>query len=64
MRFLVDEGRQHRGVVLLRLVDESAGAKIRVLEQLLHQHPSELAGNFVVASEESVRIVHFQRQPR
>ena len=52
------EGRAHRGVILLRLVDERAAMKIQVLQHLLAQQAGQLAGNFVVASEESARIVH------
>ena len=57
------EGRPHRGVILLRLADERTASKIQVLEQLLHQHADQLTGNFVVASEESARIVHRRHQP-
>lgn len=56
-------GRAHRGVILLRLVDERVAAKIQVLQQLLQQHADQLVGNFVVASEESARIVHLTHRP-
>ena len=48
--------RAHRGVVLLRLGDERAGNKIRVLNLLLRGYADQLAGNFVVATEKRVRI--------
>jgi len=54
------EGRLHRGVVLLRLVDERVGNKIRMLRRLLEQYADYLADNFVVATEAAVRIVHLK----
>ncbi|MEZ5450821.1 MAG: DUF5615 family PIN-like protein [Thiolinea sp.] len=50
------EKHPHSGIVLLRLDDERASAKIAVLEQLLAHHAAELAGNFTVATSKSVRI--------
>lgn len=55
------DGRHHRGVILLRLEDENATNKIRILERLLAQYADEIAGNFVVATEASVRIVRMVR---
>ena len=54
------EGKPHKGVILLRLDDESASNKIRVLGLLFAQHFDQLAGNFVVATESTVRIVHLR----
>ena len=50
------ERRPHKGVVLLRLVDERAASKIQVLRQLLEMYPGNLAGQFVVATERRVRF--------
>jgi predicted nuclease of predicted toxin-antitoxin system len=54
------EGKTHRGVILLRLEDERVANKIGVLERLLEQYADQLAGNFVVATESTVRIVHLR----
>jgi len=50
---------QHCGVVLLRLVAEKPKNKIRVLESILENYPQELFGNYVVATEKTVRIIKF-----
>lgn len=50
------ERRQHRGVVLLRLEDERATVKIKVLEQLLANHADHLVDRFVVVTEKRVRF--------
>jgi predicted nuclease of predicted toxin-antitoxin system len=49
-------GRSHRGVILLRLEDERAQAKIAVLERLMARFAEQLAGEFVVVSETRVRF--------
>jgi predicted nuclease of predicted toxin-antitoxin system len=48
--------RQHCGVVLLRLRDERAASKIRVLQSLLTHYADQLSGHFVVATESRVRF--------
>ena len=48
--------KQHCGVVLLRLSDERPSNKISVLEGLLVEYLQELPGNFIVATEQTVRI--------
>ena len=45
------ERRQHHGVVFLRLTNERADNKIRVLRQLLSQHSDAIANRFVVVTE-------------
>jgi predicted nuclease of predicted toxin-antitoxin system len=55
------EGRNHRGVVFLRLDDERAANKIRVLELLLANHASELPDRFVVVTETQVRFAASQQ---
>lgn len=44
------------GVVLLRLRDQSARAKIRALHLLLERYYLRLSGNFIVVSERKIRI--------
>jgi predicted nuclease of predicted toxin-antitoxin system len=54
---LVFRGRQgDHGVVLLRLHDESAANRVRVVEAVLAQHADRLVGHFTVATEGAVRI--------
>jgi predicted nuclease of predicted toxin-antitoxin system len=48
--------RPHRGVIFLRLVDETAASKIRTLSQLLANHADRLPGRFVVVTERRVRF--------
>jgi len=50
----------HCGVVLLRLNDERVSARITVVRRLLVQYAERLQDNFVVVTENSVRIA--QRQ--
>src|SRR4030042_5801882 len=50
------ERRPHKGVVLLRLDDEGAHAKIIIIEQLLAGDAEKLPGQFVVVTENSVRF--------
>src|SRR6266699_3629466 len=50
--------RPHHGVVFLRLADERAADKIRVLGQLLDQHSSALVNRFVVVTETRVRFAN------
>ena len=53
--FRLDE--EHSGIVLLRLEDERSKNKKKVLDELLEYHKSELKDNFVVVTEEDVRII-------
>lgn len=48
--------KPHRGIILLRLVDERATNKIDVLRRLLASHSPELPDRFVVVSETQVRF--------
>ena len=50
-------GAPHKGVVLLRLADETPAAKVEVLSRLLASFAGELEGAYVVATERKVRIV-------
>ena len=49
-------GRLHKGVVLLRLEDERATSKIRVLSHLLEKYIDRLPNAFVVVTEKQVRF--------
>jgi len=59
-KMIFREGKPHKGVILLRLGDERAANKIKVLKLLLEQYAAQLAGNFVVVTETTVRIVHLR----
>ena len=50
------ERRLHRGVVFLRLSNERADNKIRVVEKLLERYSDQLADRFVVVTETVVRF--------
>ena len=50
------ERRPHRGIILLRLQDESAPIKIEVLQGLIEQYPDQLMDRFVVLTEKRVRF--------
>lgn len=49
-------GQAHRGVVLLRLRDESSTNRVRVVKAVLEQYANRLVSNFTVATEGGVRI--------
>ena len=54
---LVFRGRQtHPGILLLRLRDESAANRVRIVKSVLDSYGGRLAGHFVVATENSVRV--------
>jgi predicted nuclease of predicted toxin-antitoxin system len=50
------EGRLHHGVILMRLSDERPAGKIQILKRLITHHGSILPDNFVVVTEEGIRI--------
>ena len=50
------ERRPHRGVILLRLEDERAANKIETLQRLLDRYADQLADQFVVVTERTVRF--------
>ena len=50
------ESLPHKGVILLRLVDETNASKIRVLLNLFRVYGTKLQGNFTVVTETLVRI--------
>ena len=49
-------GRSHAGVLLLRLRDESAAARVRAVKAVMERYPDHLSGRFVVANETTVRL--------
>jgi predicted nuclease of predicted toxin-antitoxin system len=53
-------GRDHAGVILLRLHDERPENRVRVTVTLLDRYSNRLSDNFIVATEKKVRI----RSPR
>lgn len=50
------ERQPHRGVVLLRLRDERAAAKIETLRRLLEDYSAQLIDSYVVVTETRVRF--------
>ena len=46
----------HKGVILLRLQDESASNRIEVVHSLLQNYIDRVADNFIIASEDKIRI--------
>ena len=50
------ERRGHHGIIFLRLDDERAANKIKVLEQLLENYADKLPEQFVTVTETKVRI--------
>ena len=49
----------HVGVILLRLEDERTASKVEVLGRLFEQYADQFSGNFLIATEKSVRITRF-----
>ena len=50
------ERHPHHGVILMRLLDERADNKIKVLRRLFEQYSEQLADKFVVVTETRVRF--------
>ena len=49
-------GQAHWGVILLRLRDESAVNRVRMVKIIVEGYAARLAGHFVVATERGIRI--------
>ena len=49
-------GQAHHGVLLLRLQDESAANRVRIVKAVLEQYAEPLKKYFIVATERGVRI--------
>ncbi len=52
---------EHCGIVLLRLENWQQKYKIAVLQNILKHHLHELENNFIVLTEQSVRIVRMHK---
>lgn len=50
------DARRHAGILLLRLADDRAETKIRVVAAVLAQHGDKLVNHFVVATEQNIRL--------
>lgn len=50
------EQLKHRGIIFLRLEDERAVNKIKVLQQLIEHHAEKLSERFVTVTETKVRF--------
>jgi predicted nuclease of predicted toxin-antitoxin system len=50
------DGHFHKGIILLRLEDETAKSKIQILSHLLANYPDKLEDAFVVVTEKQVRF--------
>ncbi|MFH1831419.1 MAG: DUF5615 family PIN-like protein [bacterium] len=48
----------HRGIILLRLEDEQPLNKINTLKNVLKKHMHQIAENFIVVTEKTIRIIH------
>jgi predicted nuclease of predicted toxin-antitoxin system len=49
-------GWAHHGVLLLRLRDDIPSRRVRVVSSVVEHHAAKLIGQFVVATEDSVRV--------
>ncbi len=54
-------GWAHHGVLLLRLHDESPSTRLNVIKSVLERYRDKLTGQFVVATEDSVRVRYIGR---
>lgn len=45
-----------RGLILFRLDDQSSKAKIKALERAIAEYSDKLSGNFIVVSENKIRV--------
>lgn len=50
------EGHPHRGIILMRLENETASSKIAVIRSLLAGYSEELPDRFLVVTERQVRF--------
>ena len=49
-------GRLHAGILLLRLNDESAANRVRMVSFVVENYESKLMGAFTVVTEKTIRI--------
>jgi predicted nuclease of predicted toxin-antitoxin system len=52
--------KNHCGIVLLRLESWHLQSKISVIESMLTHYANELEGNFIVLTEQSIRVVQIR----
>lgn len=50
------EKLKSKGLILLRLDDQSSKAKIKALDRLIADYSDRLSGNFIVVSENKIRV--------
>lgn len=50
------EGHPHCGVILLRISDERAANKIKVIQNLLEHYSERILNQFVIVTETSIRF--------
>ena len=48
---------KHKGVILLRLEDERATNKIKILDSFLKEFSDKIKANFCVVTEKTVRVI-------
>ena len=56
------EGKPHKGIILLRLKDESPDNQIRALKPLIETHHQELADHFTVVTKRTVRMIPIRKR--
>lgn len=56
-KLVIRQRMEHRGIVLLRMSDERNAAKLQVVGHVLDRYREQLAGNLVVATERSIRLI-------
>ena len=49
--------RKHKGVILLRLEDERAMNKIKILDSFLREYSEKIKTNLCVVTEKNVRVI-------
>ncbi len=49
----------HKGIILLRLEDESSSIKMKVLNHILKKYSDKLKNNFIVATEKGYLKINF-----
>ena len=49
--------KKHKGIIILRLKDERAENKIKIVQQLLEKHSEKIPKKFLIVTEKIVRII-------
>jgi predicted nuclease of predicted toxin-antitoxin system len=50
------ESQQHRGIIFLRLADNTVAAKVAALDRFFQQPPEDISRCFVVVTERGIRV--------